>query len=71
MTFKALLAAKTGETISTTVVEMHEQYLMPGDVTIAVDYSTVNDKDALAFTGRADVMRQFPCDPGHRFRRHR
>ena len=28
MTCKALLAAKTGETISTTVVEMHEQYLM-------------------------------------------
>ena len=37
---------------------------MPGDVTIAVDYSTVNDKDALAFTRRADVMRQSPVIPG-------
>lgn len=60
MPFKALLAAKKGETISTTVVEMHEQALLPGDVTIAVDYSTVNYKDALAITGRADVIRQFP-----------
>ena len=56
--------SKDGETISTTVVEMHEHYLMPGDVTIAVDYSTVNDKDALAFTRRADVMRQSPVIPG-------
>ena len=51
MTFKALLAAKTGETVSTRVVEMSEQDLMPGDVTIAVDYSTVNYKDALAVPG--------------------
>ena len=42
MTFKALLAEKTGEKISTKVVEMNEQELMPGDVSIAVDYSTVN-----------------------------
>lgn len=64
MKFKALLAAKKGEKISTSVVEMDEQQLMPGDVTIAVDYSTVNFKDALAITGRADVIRQFPLVPG-------
>lgn len=64
MTFKALLAAKTGETISTSVVEMNEQDLMPGDVSIAIDYSTVNYKDALAITGRAEVIRQFPLIPG-------
>ena len=64
MTFKALLAAKTGETISTRVVEMNQQDLMPGDVTIAVDYSTVNYKDAMAITGRVDIIRQFPLIPG-------
>jgi acrylyl-CoA reductase (NADPH) len=64
MTFKALLAAKTGETISTSIVEMNEQDLMPGDVSIAIDYSTVNYKDALAITGRAEVIRQFPLIPG-------
>jgi len=64
MTFKALLAEKTGEKISTKVVEMNEQELMPGDVSIAVDYSTVNYKDALAITGRAEVIRQFPLIPG-------
>ena len=64
MTFKALLAAKTGEKISTSVVEMNEQDLMPGDVTVAVDYSTVNYKDALAISGRTEVIRQFPLIPG-------
>ena len=64
MTFKALLATKSGEAISTRVVEMNQQDLMPGDVTIAVDYSTVNYKDALAITGRVDVIRQFPLIPG-------
>jgi acrylyl-CoA reductase (NADPH) len=64
MTFKALLAAKTGEKISTSVVEMNEQDLMPGDVTVAVDYSTVNYKDAMAISGRAEVIRQFPLIPG-------
>lgn len=64
MTFKALLATKAGKTISTSVVDMQEQDLMPGDVSIAVDYSTVNDKDALAITGRAPVISQFPLIPG-------
>ena len=64
MTFKALLATKTGDKISAGVVDMHEQDLMPGDVTVRVDYSTVNYKDALAITGRADVIRQFPLIPG-------
>lgn len=71
MTFQALLATKTSEKVSTSVVKLHEQDLMPGDVVVAVDYSTVNYKDALAITGRADVIRQFPLDPRHRLRRHR
>ena len=40
MTFKALLATKTGKMITTSVVDMTEHDLMHGDVTIAVDYST-------------------------------
>lgn len=64
MTFKALLATKTGRTISTSVVDVTEHDLMPGDVTIAVDYSTVNYKDALAITGRGDIIRQSPLIAG-------
>jgi acrylyl-CoA reductase (NADPH) len=64
MTFQALLATKTGAKVSTSLVKLQEQDLMPGDVVVAVDYSTVNYKDALAVTGRAEVIRQFPLIPG-------
>lgn len=64
MTFKALLATRTGDEISTALVEFDEADLMPGDVTVAIDYSTVNYKDAMALSGLAPVIRQFPLIPG-------
>jgi acrylyl-CoA reductase (NADPH) len=64
MTFNALLATKNGDAISVGVVELTEQDLMPGDVTVAVEYSTVNYKDALALSGRSPVIRTFPLIPG-------
>jgi acrylyl-CoA reductase (NADPH) len=64
MIFKALLAIKEGEKISTNLVELEEEDLMPGDVTIAVDYSTVNYKDGVALTGCAPIFRAFPMIPG-------
>ena len=64
MTFQALLATKTGDKVSASVVTLNEQELMPGDVLVAVDYSTLNYKDALAVTGRGPVIRQFPLIPG-------
>jgi acrylyl-CoA reductase (NADPH) len=64
MTFKALLATKSGEKVSTSIDDLNEQDLMPGDVTVAVDYSTVNYKDALAVSGRGSIIRQFPLIPG-------
>jgi len=64
MSFRALVTTKTGETISTNLADMSERDLMPGDVTVSVEYSTVNYKDALAISGRAPVIRQFPLIPG-------
>ncbi|QDH70366.1 acrylyl-CoA reductase (NADPH) [Marilutibacter alkalisoli] len=64
MTFKALLSTQSGEAISTDLVDFSEADLMPGDVTVAIDYSTVNYKDAAAISGRAPVIRQFPLIPG-------
>jgi acrylyl-CoA reductase (NADPH) len=64
MSFKALLAKKSRDAISTHIVQMDERDLMPGDVTIKVEYSTVNFKDALAISGRADIIREFPLVAG-------
>ncbi len=64
MTFKALLASKDGDTLSTTIVDLTEADLRDGDVTVAVDYSTVNYKDGMAVTGRLPVIQTFPLVPG-------
>ncbi|MCD6671861.1 MAG: oxidoreductase [Burkholderiaceae bacterium] len=64
MPFKALLTTKTAEKISTEIVDFNERDLMPGDVAVAVEYSTVNYKDAMAVTGRGAVIRKFPLIPG-------
>ena len=64
MTFRALLATKDGEKISTDLAELEEKDLMPGDVTIAVEYSTLNYKDGVALSGRAPIFRVFPLIPG-------
>jgi len=64
MTFKALLTSKTGDAISTQLVDFRDEDLMPGDVTVAVEFSTVNYKDAMALSGRSPVIRQFPLIPG-------
>ena len=38
--------------------------LMPGDVTIDVEYSSINYKDGLALAGRPGVIREYPLIPG-------
>ncbi len=62
--FNALLTTKAGDAISTALVDFDAADLMPGDVSIAIDYSTVNYKDAMAISGRAPIIRQFPLIPG-------
>jgi acrylyl-CoA reductase (NADPH) len=64
MTFKALLTTKADDVISTNLVDFKDEDLMAGDVTVAVEYSTVNYKDAMALSGRSPVIRQFPLIPG-------
>lgn len=35
-----------------------------GDVTVSIEYSTINYKDALAITGKSPVVRKWPMVPG-------
>jgi acrylyl-CoA reductase (NADPH) len=44
--------------------KIDESQLPAGDVTVRVEYSTLNYKDALAITGKGPVVRQFPMVPG-------
>ncbi len=62
--FKAIVIdkAEAGQTVRLT--EFDESNLMDGDVTVRVEYSTVNYKDGLAVTGKAPVVRRFPMIAG-------
>ncbi|MGB7832487.1 MAG: MDR family oxidoreductase [Xanthobacteraceae bacterium] len=62
--FEAIVIRKTdgGQTVDLT--DFDENDLMDGDVTFAVEWSTVNYKDGLAITGKAPVVRRFPMIPG-------
>jgi acrylyl-CoA reductase (NADPH) len=62
--FRAILISKTEKGQSLGFVTLSEDDLMPGDVTVAVEHSTVNYKDGLAVTGRAPIIRHFPLIPG-------
>jgi acrylyl-CoA reductase (NADPH) len=46
------------------IADFDEANLMDGDVTVRVEWSTVNYKDGLALTGKAPVIRRFPMIPG-------
>ena len=61
--FKALQLNK-GDSFSAQVVELDNAALPAGDVTIAVDYSTLNYKDGLAITNKSPVVRSWPMVAG-------
>ncbi len=44
--------------------QLSDDDLMEGDVTLKVEYSTLNYKDGLALTGSSPVVRHFPLTPG-------
>src|SRR4030088_2843261 len=62
--FKAILIERDERSYRATLTALDEDRLPAGDVTVRVDYSTLNYKDALAITGKAPVVRQFPMVPG-------
>jgi acrylyl-CoA reductase (NADPH) len=61
--FKALVLDKNPD-FNAGVREVDDSFLPEGDVTIDVDYSTINYKDALAITNRSPVVRSWPMVAG-------
>ncbi|MGZ5843675.1 MAG: acrylyl-CoA reductase (NADPH) [Xanthobacteraceae bacterium] len=63
-TFKAIVVEKSEGGQKVGLADFDEANLMDGDVTVRVEWSTVNYKDGLALTGKAPVVRRFPMIPG-------
>jgi acrylyl-CoA reductase (NADPH) len=62
--FKAILIEKTADGSRATLASLDEAQLPDADVTVRVERSTLNYKDALAITGRGPVVRRFPMVAG-------
>ena len=63
-TFKAIRIDKADKGTTAALAQFDEADLMDGDVTVRVEWSTVNYKDGLAVTGKAPVVRRFPMIAG-------
>jgi len=63
-TFRAIRIDKAEKGTTVALTQFDEADLMEGDVTVAVEWSTVNYKDGLAVTGKAPVVRRFPMIAG-------
>ena len=61
--FKALVLEKSPE-FSASVRDVDDSFLPEGDVTVDIDYSSINYKDALAITNRSPVVRSWPMIAG-------
>ena len=63
-TFRAVRIDKSDSGQTAKLVDFDESELMDGDVTVRVEWSTVNYKDGLAISGKAPVVRRYPMIPG-------
>ncbi len=62
--FKALVLDKGEGGFTAALREVDEDFLPEGEVTVAIEYSTLNYKDGLAITNRAPVVRSWPMVAG-------
>lgn len=64
MTFKGWRLDKRDDAFACTLTQLDEADMMEGDVTVDVEYSTINYKDGLAMTNKGPVVRRWPMVPG-------
>jgi acrylyl-CoA reductase (NADPH) len=62
--FTALLLSQTDDGFRGDITQLADDQLPDREVTVAVDYSTVNYKDGLAICNGAPVVRSWPLVPG-------
>jgi acrylyl-CoA reductase (NADPH) len=62
--FKALLLTEKDGKVSPQITQLDEERLPDGDVTVRVQYSTLNYKDGLILNGLGGLVRNYPHVPG-------
>ena len=64
MHYRAIVVNKNGDDFTAELTTLDESDLPEGDVTIRVEWSSVNYKDGLAMTPNGRVVRSYPMTPG-------
>ena len=62
--FKAIILNQEGESFSRKVETVDQSFLKHGDVTVKIDYSCLNYKDALILNNGAKLVKEYPHIPG-------
>ena len=62
--FKAIYLTREADRFLARVAELDESALPEGDVTLRIEYSTLNYKDSLAIANKAPVVRKWPMVAG-------
>ena len=62
--FKAIVLNQEGESFTREVKFLNKNFLKHGDVTVKVEYSGLNYKDALILKNGARLVKEFPHIPG-------
>lgn len=61
---QALILDQQDDKTVASIQHIDESQLPQGDVTVDIDWSSLNYKDALAITGKGKIIRNFPMVPG-------
>ena len=62
--FKALVLEEAEGKVSAAIQDLDESRLPDGDVTVAVEYTTLNYKDGMILNGLGRLVREYPHVPG-------
>jgi acrylyl-CoA reductase (NADPH) len=64
VTFRALVLHEAGGKVSSRIETVDDDRLPEGEVTVAVEYSTLNYKDGMILQGQGRLVRAYPHVPG-------
>ena len=67
MSVTALVIRKDGDSVTRSIETLDDDSLPEGEVTVDVEYSTINYKDGLCLTGQGGLVRDYPHVPGMDF----
>lgn len=62
--FRALVLDRAGDAVSAELRQLDTDQLPEGDVTVAIEYSDLNYKDAMVLQGLGRLVRDYPHVPG-------